>query len=73
MLCVAGPWIQLYIWYHDHHSSDDVDDDDDDEYDDDDVNLHEVGDEAEVFTDGLILGLQSNWGHLAQEVLTNNG
>ena len=27
-------------------------------------NLYEVGDEAEVFTNGLVLGLQTNWGDL---------
>ena len=31
--------------------------------DDDDENLDEVGDESKVFTDGLVLGLQTHWGH----------
>ena len=39
------------------------DDGEDDDDDDDDENLDEVGDESKVFTDGLVLGLQTHWGH----------
>ena len=42
------------------HVYDGNDDNDDDDDDDDDENLDEVGDESKVFTDGLVLGLQTH-------------
>ena len=46
---------------HDDNDDDDRDRDDTDaDNGNDDENLYEVGDEAEVFTDCLVLGLQPN-------------